>query len=140
MKHCLTSLSLLLCLIATSSTWAKETSHELRKLEQQIEDMKEEVMHHKINLRQLEEAVLFGKLTETVALVTFKHDATDFCEFEAGEFTMNGQTVSKLTKADLSKGKGFATILDGEVPPGKQKLSMKLHFRGKKNHFRTPAL
>ena len=112
---------------------AQESSKEYRTLERKIEQLKEDVIKEKIKLRQLEEAVLFGEITATTALITFKNDAEGYFELQKGTFKLNGEVVAEVLPAKLKSSNGFAAVFDREVPPGSHQLTAELTYRGKKD-------
>lgn len=112
---------------------AEQSSQKSKQLENEIETLKEEVLRQKIILRQLEEAVLFGKITSTTTYITFKNLAEGYFTFVEGEFFLDGKLINKLTRESFLKSGGkIAVILDAEVPPGEHLLSTKLIYRVKK--------
>jgi len=126
-------LFLLVLFIPISSLLAaQQPADNLRQLEQQVQKMKEQVIKHKIKLRQLEEAVLFGEITETTALIHFKNEADGYFEFQEGLFYLNGKLLTKINKQDLTNHEGPMALFDREIPPGDHELKLKLTFSGKK--------
>lgn len=130
-------------LVATASTGtgiAADETLPYKQLEQDVETMKENVLKQKLKLHQLEEAVLFGKLTSTNALITFKNDAEGFFQFVDGDFTLDGKPLVKLTGDQFKNDSDrLVKLLDGEIPAGDHALELMLRFKGqKKGPFSYP--
>jgi len=103
----------------------------LGQLDRQVNELKEDLLRQKIKLRHLEEAVLFGKITATTALVAFKMEVGNFFKFISGEFFLNDKMVFKTTPVQLQKSNNSLVILDEEIPPGNHQLRLRLLFSGR---------
>lgn len=122
----------------THPLFAKNSSpqpeRELSRIEQDISALKEDILRQKVQLRQIEEDVLFGEISQTRAAIVFRDSAQQFFQLVEAQFELNGRSIAKVSTKDM-KGQKNRPILvfDGEIPPGEHilKLFARYHLKGK---------
>lgn len=118
---------------SSASLAQQESNLRYKQLEEEITAMKETVLKEKNALRELEEAVLFGKINSTYSYITFRNQAEGFFQIDSGEFFLNGQSIAKLSKEQLGKSSlETIQVLDAEIPVGENVLTLQLKFKGQK--------
>src|SRR5690349_2384777 len=90
----------------TTPLGAEDLSIRMKQLEEEVASMKEAVVKEKVQVRELEEAVLFGKISATYGYITFRNEAGNVLELASGEFFLNEKSIYKLTPEQLKKNNG----------------------------------
>lgn len=102
----------------------------LKEVERQVNELKEQVYRSKVRLRELEEAVLRGKITGSKALINFENRAEGFFTFASAEFYLDDQLIYR------TEGKGRKTsiknlkVFDRDLPSGQHVLAAKIMYQG----------
>jgi len=102
----------------------------LRELEEQVTQLKQEVHNEKAKLRDLEEAVLRGRITGSKALITFDNQAEGFFALTSAEFFLDGQLVHKLNTEGRKEPLEKTVVFDKDLPAGEHVLTSKILYRG----------
>jgi hypothetical protein len=102
----------------------------LSESERQVGELKDGVYKAKTRLRELEEAVLRGKITGSKALIDFDNQAEGFFAFSSAEFYLDNQLIQKIDGEGRKKPVEKIRIFDGAIPSGDHLLQAKILYRG----------
>lgn len=105
-------------------------------MEEKVTQLKEGVFQSKARARELEEAVLRGKIMGTKAVIRFSNQAEGFFALSSAEFRLDGNLISKIDTEESSAAakkkpvdEDFL-IFDGDIPAGDHTLEIWLLYRG----------
>jgi hypothetical protein len=102
----------------------------LAETERQVTELKDSVYKAKARLRELEEAVLRGKINGSKALIDFDNQAEGFFSFSAAEFYLDDQLIQKVDGEGRKKPLDKIRVFDGAIPSGDHVLRAKILYRG----------
>jgi len=107
----------------------------LKELEQQVNELKENVYRSKVRLRELEEAVLKGRITGAKAFIDFENRAEGFFTLSSAEFYLDDELVRRIEAKGRKSPIKQIRVFDGDVPSGEHTLTAKLFYRGSDKSF-----
>lgn len=126
-------LALLLLPFQASPTDGKLNPADQRSLDEtarQVGELKDSVHKAKARLRQLEEAVLKGKITGSKALIDFDNRAEGFFAFSSAEFYLDDQLIQRIDGEGRKKPLEKVRVFDDAIPAGDHVLRAKIRYEG----------
>ncbi len=110
----------------------------LREMEQEVSELKESVFEAKTRLRQLEEAVLRGKIVGSKAFIQFENLAEGFFSFTSAEFYLDGEMIHRVVGLNRKDPLEKAQVFDKDLPAGEHTLQAKIRYSGSDKSVYSP--
>lgn len=120
-------IALVVLLIGTGQAWADGTSQaEMRSLDEQVQEIKSDVLDIASELNLLEERLLYPSNTELAVFVSL--DQADSFRLDAVRIQIDGELAThhiySFKELDALKSGGVQRIYTGNVPTGEHQLEV----------------